>query len=126
VLHLGGVRYPPARRLIDEGVAVALATNFNPGSSPTLNMQMTLSLACAQMRMWPEEAIAASTINGAYALGRGDLVGSLEPGKLGDLCIMDVADYREIPYYFGMNHCVMVIKNGQVVYSKGSGSEARS
>jgi imidazolonepropionase len=125
VLHLGGDRYPPARRLIDEGMAVALASNYNPGSSPTLNMQMILSLACTQMRMWPEETIVASTVNGAYAVGRGDVLGSLEPGKVADVVIMDVEDYREIPYYFGMNHCMTVIKNGQVVYRKGSGREAR-
>ncbi len=120
VLHLGSGRYPPARQLIDAGVPVALATNFNPGSSPTLNMQMILSLACSQMRMSPAEAIVASTINGAYAVGRGGLVGSLEVGKQADLAIMDVADYREIPYLFGMNHCETVIKKGRVVFSKGN------
>jgi imidazolonepropionase len=121
VLHLSTGLYPPARRLIQVGVPVALATNFNPGSSPTLNMQMILSLACSQMRMSPAEAIAAATINGAYAVGRGDLVGSLEVGKQGDLTIMDVTDYREIPYFFGMNHCVTVVKKGQIAYQRGSG-----
>lgn len=118
VLHLGTGRYPPARRLMQAGIPVALATNFNPGSSPTLNMQMVLSLACSQMRMSPAEAVAAATINGAYAVGRGDLVGSLEVGKQADLAIMDVTDYREIPYFFGMNHCLTVIKGGRVVFSK--------
>jgi len=117
-LHLGAKEYPPARRLIQAGVPVALATNFNPGSSPTVNMQLILSLACAQMRMSPAEAMTAATINGAYALGRGGRVGSLEPGKQADLAIMDVSDYREIPYYFGINHCRTVIRHGQVVYSK--------
>ncbi len=121
VLHLGSAAYPPARRLVDAGIPVALATNFNPGSSPTLNMQMILSLACSQMRMSPEEAIAAATINGAYAVGRGDRVGSLEVGKQADVVIMDVNDYREIPYFFGMNHCTTVIKNGRVVFSKAIG-----
>ena len=119
VLHLGSTDYPPARRLIDSGIPVALATNFNPGSSPTPNMQMILSLACSQMRMTPAEAITAATIHGAYAAGRGDRVGSLEPGKQADLAIMDVQDYREIPYFFGMNHCTTVMKKGRVVYSKG-------
>jgi imidazolonepropionase len=119
ILHLGSGPYPPARRLINAGVPVALATNFNPGSSPTVNMQMILSLACSQMRMSPAETITAATINGAYAAGRGDVVGSLEVGKQADLAIMDVSDYREIPYYFGMNHCVAVIKKGRVVYRKG-------
>lgn len=120
VLHLGATRYPPARRLIDAGVSVALATNFNPGSSPSMNMQLMLSLACSQMRMTPEEVITAATINGAYAVGRGHCAGSLEPGKLGDLVVMDVPDYREIPYYFGVNHCTIVVKRGRVVFSKAS------
>jgi imidazolonepropionase len=118
VLHLNSGRYPPARRLIDAGVPVALASNFNPGSSPTLNMQMILALACSQMRMTPAEAIVAATINGAYAVGRGDRVGSLEPGKQADLTVMDVDDYREIPYYFGMNHCRLAIKKGRLIFSK--------
>lgn len=117
VWHLGTSLYPPARRLIQAGIPVALATNFNPGSSPTLNMQMVLSLACSQMRMSPAEAITAATINGAYAVGRGDRAGSLEVGKQADLAIMDVTDYREIPYFFGMNHCLTVIKRGRVVFS---------
>lgn len=118
VLHLGSGRYPPARRLVDAGIPVALATNFNPGSSPTLNMQLILSLACSQMRMSPAEAVTAATINGAHAVGRADRVGSLEAGKQADLIIMDVPDYREIPYFFGMNHCVMTIKKGRVVFSR--------
>ena len=120
VLHLGSGRYPPARQLIDASIPVALATNFNPGSSPTLSMQMILSLACSQLRMSPAEAIVAATINGAYAVGRGRLVGSLEVGKQADLVIMDASDYREIPYLFGMNHCETVIKKGRVVFSKGN------
>jgi imidazolonepropionase len=119
VLHLGGGTYPRARALMNAGIPVALATNFNPGSSPSLNMQVMLSLACSQMRMSPAEALTAATINGAYAVSRGSLVGSLEPGKQADLVIMEVRDYREIPYFFGMNHCATVIKKGRVVYSKG-------
>lgn len=118
VLHLGMTAYAPARRLIEGGIPVALATNFNPGSSPTLNMQMILSLACSQMRMSPAEAISAATINGAHAVGLGDRLGSLEAGKQADLVIMDVSDYREIPYYFGMNHCETVVKKGRVVWSR--------
>ncbi|MEP6888931.1 MAG: imidazolonepropionase [Nitrospirales bacterium] len=118
-LHLGDARYPPARQLIDDGVPVAVATNFNPGSSPCLNMQLMLSLACSCMHMSPEEAIVAATINGAHAVKRGERTGSLEVGKQGDLVMMDVSDYREIPYFFGMNHCVHVVKNGRVVWSKG-------
>jgi imidazolonepropionase len=118
VFHLGLKRYAPARALIDAGVPVALATDFNPGTSPTPNMQMILSIACTQMRMTPAEAIIASTINGAHALCRGDRMGSLEVGKQADLCIMDVEDYRQIPYFFGINHCKMTLKKGQIVYQR--------
>jgi imidazolonepropionase len=113
--NLGLKDYPPARKLIDAGAAVALATDFNPGTSPTLNMQMILSLACTQMRMTPAETISAATINAAWALRRANRLGSLEPGKHADLLVMDVADYREIPYYFAVNHCLMTVKRGRVV-----------
>jgi imidazolonepropionase len=116
VYHLGLNRYPPARRLIDAGVPVALATDFNPGSSPVVNMQMILSLACTQMHMTPAEAMVAATINGAHALNRADRLGSIEAGKQADICIMNVSDYREIPYYFGTNHCSTVFKNGKPVW----------
>jgi len=116
--HLGLKQYPPARKLIAAGAAVALATDFNPGTSPTLNMQFILSLACTQMRMTPAEAIIASTINAAHALRRADRIGSLEAGKQADLIVLDVADYREIPYYFAVNHCVMTVKRGRVVCSR--------
>jgi len=91
---------------------VALATDFNPGTSPTYSMPMVLSLACTQMRMTPAEALRAATINGARALGRADSIGSIERGKQADLVIMNAADYREIPYYFGCNLVEMVIKRG--------------
>jgi imidazolonepropionase len=120
VFHLGSIRYPPGRALIDAGVPVALATDFNPGTSPTASMQMVLSLACTQMRMTPAEAIVASTINGAHALARADRIGSLEAGKQADLCLMDVVDYRQLPYWFGMNHCRMTFKKGRIVYQRRS------
>jgi imidazolonepropionase len=113
--HLGLKDYPPARKLIEAGAIVALATDFNPGTSPTPNMQFILSVACSAMRMTPAEAIAAATINAAWALRRGDRLGSLEPGKEADLIVMDTSDYREIPYYFGVNHCRMTVKAGAVV-----------
>jgi imidazolonepropionase len=116
--HLGLKHYPPARRLIAAGAAVALATDFNPGTSPTLNMQFVLSLACTQMQMTPAEAISTATINGAHALRRADRIGSLEAGKQADLIVLDVADYREIPYYFAVNHCVTTVKRGRVMYSR--------
>ena len=109
---LGLSRYPDARRFIEAGVAVALATDYNPGSSPTLSMPMAMSLACTHMKMTPAEAIAAATINGAWAVRLTDRKGSVEPGKDADLAVFDVDDYREIPYWFGVNRCVMTIMNG--------------
>lgn len=109
---LGLARYPDARRLIESGVAVALATDYNPGSSPTLSIPMAMSLACTHMKMSPAEAIAAATINGAWALRMADRKGSVEAGKDADLAMFDVTDYREIPYWFGANRCVMTIMNG--------------
>ncbi len=110
---LGLEKYPPARKLIDAGVPVALATDYNPGSSPTPSMAFVLSLACTHMKMSAEEAIAAATMNGAWALGLQDRKGSIEPGKDADLAIFDVADYREVPYWFGVNRCVTTVLNGK-------------
>jgi imidazolonepropionase len=115
VFHLGLRQYAPARALIEAGAAVALATDFNPGTSPTFNMQMVLSLACTEMRMSPAEAIAAATINGAYAVGRAGQIGSLEPGKQADLLVLNVSDYRELPYYFGANNVHATMKRGVIL-----------
>lgn len=106
--------YPMARRLIDAGAAVALATDFNPGTSPTTSMTLMLSMACTQMRMTPAEAISAATINGAHALRLADRKGSIEPGKDADLAIFDVKDYREICYWFGTEHCRATVLNGKL------------
>jgi imidazolonepropionase len=106
--------YPPARKMIDAGVALALATDYNPGSSPTASMPFILSLACTQMKMSPAEALTAATINGAHALGLGDSKGSIEVGKDADLAFFDVDDYREIAYWFGGNRCVGVMTNGVI------------
>jgi imidazolonepropionase len=121
VFNLGLTRYAPARRLIEAGVKVALATDFNPGSAPTPSMQMALSIACTQMKMTPAEAITAATLNAAYSLHRGSRLGSLEPGKQADLVIYDVQDYRQIPYLFGINHAVAVIKKGRLVVNRRAG-----
>ena len=115
---LGLKDYPDARRLIDNGVAVALATDYNPGTSPTVSMPMAMSLACTHMKLSPAEAIAACTINGAWALRVADRKGSIEAGKDADLAVFDVRDYREIPYWFGANRCAMTIANGIVVSSE--------
>ena len=109
---LGLSKYPDARRFIESGVAVALATDYNPGSSPMLSMPMAMSLACTHMKMSPAEAIAAATINGAWALQIADRKGSFEPGKDADLAVFEASDYREIPYWFGTNRCALTIMNG--------------
>ncbi|HEX6821087.1 MAG TPA: amidohydrolase family protein, partial [Candidatus Sulfotelmatobacter sp.] len=109
---LGLKDYPNARRMIDAGVPVALATDYNPGTSPTISMPMAMSLACTHMKMSPAEAIAAATINGAWALRLADRKGSIEPGKDADLAVFAVEDYREVPYWFGANHCSHTILNG--------------
>jgi imidazolonepropionase len=111
---LGLKDYPNARMLIDAGVPVALATDYNPGTSPTISMPMAMSLACTHMKMSPAEAIAAATINGAWALRVADRKGSIEPGKDADLAVFAVEDYREIAYWFGTNRCSMTILNGAV------------
>lgn len=110
---LGLGKYPPARRLIDAGAAVALATDYNPGSSPTTSMPFVLSLACTQMKTSPAEAISAATINGAWALGLQKRKGSIEPGKDADLAVFEVADYREIAYWAAADRCSYVVLNGQ-------------
>ncbi len=115
--HWGLKKYAPARELIDVGAIVALATDYNPGTSPTLSMPMILSLACTQLGMAPAEAITAATINAAYALRREKRIGSLEVGKQADLAVFEVADYREIPYYFGVNTCWMTMKRGKVIHT---------
>jgi len=115
VYALGSSRYPRAREMIEAGLAVVLATDFNPGSSPTPSLPMVLSLACTQMKMLPEQAIAASTVNAAYSLKRGDKVGSLEPGKLANFVIFDCEDYRELAYWFGVPQTHSVYIRGDCV-----------
>lgn len=112
-----GLKYPPARKLIDAGVAIALATDFNPGSSPTASMPFVLSLACTQMKISPAEALAACTINAAYALRLEQTKGSIEPGKDADIAILNVRDYREIPYWTAANRCELIIAGGAAVES---------
>ncbi len=113
VYALGSTFYARAREMIDAGLAVVLATDFNPGSSPTASMSMILSLACTQMKMSPTEAITASTVNAAYSLGRGDAIGSLEPGKRANFSIFDCEDYRELAYWFGFPQAYAVYVKGE-------------
>jgi imidazolonepropionase len=115
VYALGSSRYPRAREMIEAGLSVVLATDFNPGSSPTPSMPMILSLACTQMKMSPAEAITASTVNAAYSLNRGDKIGSLEPGKLANFVIFDCEDYRDLAYWFGVPQTRAVYVRGDCV-----------
>ena len=118
VYALGSRRYPAAREMIDAGLAVVLATDFNPGSSPTPSMGMILSLAWTQMKMTPAESITAATINAAYSLNRGERIGSLEVGKLADFVIHDCDDYRELAYFFGIEHPWRVYAGARQVFAR--------
>jgi imidazolonepropionase len=115
VYALGSTRYPAAREMIEAGLAVVLGTDFNPGSSPTPSMVMILSLAATHLKMTPAEAITAATINPAYSLNRGDQIGSLEVGKVADFVIHDTEDYRELGYFFGVEHPWRVYSKGRLV-----------
>lgn len=117
VYALGLTRYPAAREMIEAGLALVLATDFNPGSSPTPSIPMVLSIASTHMKMTPSEGITATTINAAYSLNRGDKFGSLEAGKIADFVIHDAEDYREIPYFFGVERTRKVFAGGELVFS---------
>ena len=112
---LAEAHYSPARAIIDAGGILALATDLNPGTSYCESMPFIIALACRTMRLWPAEAIVAATLNAAYAIGRGDVVGSIEAGKQADLIVLDMPDYRQLPYRFGTNPVRTVIKRGEVV-----------
>lgn len=118
VYALGSRRYPDARAMIAAGLAIVLATDFNPGSSPTPSIPMILSLAATQMKMTPAESITASTINAAYSLGLGAEIGSLEPGKRGDFVIHDCADHRELAYFFGIEPARACYIGGKLVFAR--------
>ena len=119
VYALGSTQYPPARAMIDAGLGIILATDFNPGSSPTPSMLMILSLASTHLKMTPAESITAATINAACSLGRGNQLGSLEAGKLADFVIHDCDDYRQLAYFFGVEHPWRVYSSGQLVFERG-------
>ena len=114
----GGGGHPPARELIDGGVAVALGTGFDGSTSPSCSMPMMLALACSQMRMTPAEALTAATHNAACVLGEDRRIGSLESGKDADLILLQTGDYRELPFRFGMNLVAMVIRQGEPIFPR--------
>jgi imidazolonepropionase len=116
---LGQRDYTPGRALIDQGGALALATDLNPGTCWCESMQFIMALACRYMRLLPSEALTAATINAAYAVGMGDRAGSLQPGKLADLVLLDTDDYRALAYRFGTNLAGTVIKRGKIVAGHG-------
>ncbi len=118
VYALGSGRYPAARDMIDSGLAIVLATDFNPGSSPTPSLLMIFSIAATHMKMLPSESITAATINAAYSLGLGDLIGSLEQGKNADFVIHDVDDYRDLAYFFGIEHPYRVYGRGELLFAR--------
>ncbi|MBL8189248.1 MAG: imidazolonepropionase [Acidobacteria bacterium] len=118
VLMIGSQKYANARAMIEAGLAVIIATDFNPGSSPVVSMLLALTLASTQMKMTPAEAISAATVNAAYSLGRGNEIGSLEPGKRADVVIHDCGDYRELAYFAGLEHPHAVFVNGKNAFSR--------
>lgn len=115
---LGKKQYAPARRMIELGLPVALATDYNPGSSFTQNMNLILSIACTQMKMLPAEVICSSTLHSARALCREKELGTLEVGKKADIVLHDIPNFRYLPYHYGMNHVQLVVRNGEIIYRK--------
>jgi imidazolonepropionase len=113
---LGHADYTPAHKFLEAGAALAVATDCNPGTGWNENMQFVMALATRYMHLTPAQALAAATINAAFAIDRGDRVGSLEPGKQGDLVIWNVPTYQHLSYRFGSNMAHTVIKRGQVVH----------
>lgn len=116
--NLGSANFADARKLIDNGAAVSLATDYNPGSAPCPSMTMAMAIACRYQKILPAEALNAATINGAHAVGLGESVGSIEKGKQADLVILDTHDYREAIYEFGGSLVAEVFKSGRSVYKK--------
>ena len=105
--------------MIDSGVPVAISTDFNPGSSPTISLPFIQNLACMNMGMTMEEVITATTLNAACAINRGNRIGSLQAGKQADIVILNVENYRQMNYHYGMNHVDTVIKKGDTVVKGG-------
>ncbi|MCR9040032.1 imidazolonepropionase [Bacillus sp. L381] len=116
--YLGKHTYARAREMIDAGVRVSLATDFNPGSSPTENLQLIMSIAALHLKMTAEEIWHAVTVNAAYAIGKGEEAGQIKAGRLADIVIWEAPNYMYIPYHYGVNHVHRVIKNGKTVVSR--------
>jgi imidazolonepropionase len=125
VYALGSSHYPAAREMIAAGLAVVIATDFNPGSSPTPSMTIVLSLASTQMKMTPAESVTAATLNAAYSLNRGGEVGSLEAGKRADFVLQDCADYRELAYFFGVEHAHETYVGGRLAFSRSGATKSQ-
>jgi len=113
---LSMTKYPPAREMIERGVAVSLATDLNPGSSMTESLSLMMTMGCILFKMLPKEVILAATIHAARSLGRENEIGSLDMGKKADVLVLDIPNYRYLPYHFGVDHVDIVIKKGRVVY----------
>jgi imidazolonepropionase len=111
-------KYPPAREMIEAGVAVALATDLNPGSSMTESLPLMMTMGCTMFKMTPREVIQATTIHAARSMGREKEIGSLDVGKQADLLVLDIPNYRYLPYHFGVDHVETVIKRGKVIYQR--------
>ena len=121
MLFLGKTKHAPARRLIDRAVPVALATDFNPGTSPTPSLPLVLTLGVSQLKLSVAEATVAATVNGAAALALGDQTGQIEPGYLADLALFDVPDLRAVPYWYGDNFCTATYVGGKPCHSNHLG-----
>ena len=111
-------KYPPAREMIEEGVAVSLATDLNPGSSMTESLPLMMTMGCTMFKMSPKEVIQGTTIYAAKSMGREKEIGSIEVGKQGDIVLLDIPNHRYLPYHFGVDHAELVIKKGKVVFNR--------
>jgi imidazolonepropionase len=116
---MGKHHFAPARRFLDAGIPVALATDLNPGTSPTVSLPLVMSIACVEMGLSPAEALVAVTINAAFSVGLGAEIGSIEPGKQADLVIWDVPTIEQLPYWLGARPARTVVKRGRVVFERG-------
>ena len=111
-------KYPPAREMIEKGVAVSLATDFNPGSSMTESLPLMMTMGCTLLKMMPAEVIKATTVHAAKSVGRENEIGILEVGRQGDVIVLDIPNYRHLPYHFGVDHVEYVVKKGDVVFQR--------